>query len=184
VWLHGGGYVTGAGSDYDASRMAALGGVTVVTDARFACPGLRISELAADGDRSYLYEFADRTAPASVPFPTDIPLGAAHTSELPYLFDLGPVVVPLSTQQRAIGDEMIRYWSRFAQTHRPGSRGDQPRWPALRDRDPSLAVFGSDGTSIDPVAGFSRIHRCDFWARTESLPLPPAAPTPGDDPVT
>jgi para-nitrobenzyl esterase len=31
VWLHGGGFTEGAGSDYDPSRMAAQGGVIVVS---------------------------------------------------------------------------------------------------------------------------------------------------------
>jgi len=48
VWWHGGGYVSGAGSDYDAQRMASQGNVVVVTaNARlgifgyFGLPGLR-----------------------------------------------------------------------------------------------------------------------------------------------
>jgi para-nitrobenzyl esterase len=34
----------------------------------------------------YAYEFADRHAPMYLPFPEDLPPGAFHAAEVPYLF--------------------------------------------------------------------------------------------------
>ena len=56
------------------------------TASLFACPGFKIAELASKYVPVYMYEFADRTAPSYLE-PTTIPLGAAHTYELAYIFE-------------------------------------------------------------------------------------------------
>ena len=61
-----------------------------VTDAVFACVTDRMSEDLAKHEPVYAYEFNDRDAPApealrQLPFP----IGASHSLELRYLFDVG-----------------------------------------------------------------------------------------------
>ncbi len=58
------------------------------TDRTWACPQLTTARALAGEVPTYGYEFADRTAPTYGPFLTDMPPGAAHASELAYLFEL------------------------------------------------------------------------------------------------
>lgn len=64
----------------------------------------------------YAYEFNDRSAPApevmrTLPFP----VGASHSLELRYLFDVGGAP-PLDPAQQRLSDQMIDYWSAFVRT--------------------------------------------------------------------
>jgi para-nitrobenzyl esterase len=63
-----------------------LGGVA--TDASFACPARFADELAAPFVRTFAYEFNDEKAPQNYLPPVSFPYGAAHTSEIQYIFPL------------------------------------------------------------------------------------------------
>ena len=117
----------------------------------------------AEGEPVYAYEFNDRDAPApeslrQLPFP----LGAGHSLELRYLFDIGGAP-PLNSGQRALSDQMIDYWSHFVATGSPSASG-QPEWPEIGD-DRGAGKFLSlqpDGSHV--VTTFEQEHQCAFWA--------------------
>ena len=78
----------------------------------------------------YAYEFNDRDAPAPESMRTlPFPVGASHSLELRYLFDVGGAE-PLDSAQQTLSDQMIDYWSRFVASGSPHAAG-QPDWPAL-----------------------------------------------------
>ncbi len=94
-----------------------------ITDAVFACVTDRMSEDLAKDESVYAYEFNDRDAPAPEPLrQLPFPLGASHTLELRYLFDVGGAP-PLNPGQRALSDQMIDYWSHFVTTGSPSAPG-------------------------------------------------------------
>jgi para-nitrobenzyl esterase len=64
VWIHGGGGVSGAGADYDTTRLTALGDVVTVTiNYRLGALGfLDIPQLAAQGPDAGNYALADQQA--------------------------------------------------------------------------------------------------------------------------
>lgn len=131
----------------------------VYTDRHFVCPQLVANDAMSRSRPVHAYEFADRSAPPLVPLlPGLPPSGAAHGTELAYLFDPPPVditgaPVPLTGDQLTLGEEMIDVWTGFARTGAvPG-----PLWSATERR---ALVFGGDAPTTDPWAG----HRCDFWA--------------------
>lgn len=61
-----------------------------MTDGEFACVADRMADRLAGTAPVYAYEFNDRRAPAPEPLRTlPFPVGASHSLELRYLFDVG-----------------------------------------------------------------------------------------------
>ncbi|MET0900227.1 MAG: carboxylesterase family protein [Mycobacterium sp.] len=138
-----------------------------VTDGAFACVADRMGrDLVAAGAPVYAYEFTDRTAPAPEPFrQLPFPVGASHSLELQYLFDVGGRP-PLDGPQRRLGDQMIAYFSQFVSTGVPVAP-DAPDWPRFdADGSPRMS-FDADGSRVR--TDFDREHQCAFWA---ALPPP------------
>lgn len=130
-----------------------------VTDGEFACVADR---MAADlaGDRPvYAYEFNDRQAPAPEPLRTlPFPVGASHSLELRYLFDVGGAP-PLSPAQQTLSEQMIDYWSSFVGGGAPSASG-APDWPEVGDG--SVLSLQPDGNRV--TTGFADEHQCGFWS--------------------
>ncbi|MEV4216009.1 carboxylesterase/lipase family protein [Micromonospora sp. NPDC049662] len=139
-------------SDDTRSASEALGAVW--TDQAYAEPIYSAALAFARTVPTYLYEFADEDAPffAEGPTPT-FPTGAYHCAELPYLFDVDYAEAFTPTQRRLSG-EMVRAWSDFARTGRPG-------WPRLRDRSGYVRVLAGGGGS--GTTDFTAEHSYDFW---------------------
>lgn len=139
----------------DATAWAA-----VYTDSTFACAQLRANDLLTRRGTVHAYEFADTTAPPPLPpLPGAPASGAAHSSELPYLFDMAsqPIdlqgkKIPLTRQQHRVADTMVSVWTRFA---RDG------RVPVKEWGDGGRALtFTPTGTAVTDPA---RRHRCGLW---------------------
>ena len=115
-------------------------------------------QLAAPHVRLYAYEFADRTAPYPAPIfsaPGNLP-GAGHTKELSYLFHQSE----LTPAQRAVSDQMIRYWTNFAVNGDPNGPG-LPAWPLYKADEQMMMVFEPSGAKAD--AGVYQRGNCKFW---------------------
>jgi para-nitrobenzyl esterase len=134
-----------------------------VTDGVFACVSDRIADVLARTEPVYAYEFNDREAPAPDPLRTlPFPVGASHSLELPYLFDVGGTP-PLNPAQQALSDQMIDYWSQFVTSGSP-EVSHQPDWPEF-GVDPAVGKVLSlqpDGSRV--VTTFEQTHQCPFWA--------------------
>jgi para-nitrobenzyl esterase len=133
----------------------------VVTDGVFACAANTMaSELAATAP-VFGYEFNDRNAPApellrTVPFP----IGASHSLELRYLFDVGGAP-PLNAAQQKLSDRMIGYWSGFVATGAPRADG-APAWPAFEGtQGPWMSLQTPE---VRAFTQFADEHQCGFWA--------------------
>ena len=132
-----------------------------VTDGVFACEADHMAGVLAETEPVYAYEFNDRDAPApdalrQLPFP----VGASHSLELGYLFDIGDAP-PLNPAQRALSDQMIDYWSRFVASGSPQAPG-QPDWPRFDAATGKVLSLEPDGSRV--VNTFDRTHQCAFWA--------------------
>lgn len=83
-------------------------------------------------------------------------LGATHASEIPYVFgDIGFPLIERDTD-RALSDQMIGYWTRFARTGNPNGSG-AVEWPRL-------TVSGGEYQQLDLVVSSGahlRDARCD-----------------------
>jgi para-nitrobenzyl esterase len=153
-----------------------LGGVA--TDAEFACSARFADELASPYVRTFAYEFRDEKAPQNYFPPVSFPYGAAHTSEIQYIFPfanptgvgLNLARTPLDSEQERLSDRMVGYWTEFAKSGNPNGRG-QPFWPRFhRDRQVMLSLVEPSPT---PETNFATAHQCDFWDTLAGRTLPP-----------
>jgi para-nitrobenzyl esterase len=129
---------------------------SAVTDGVFACPTDRMAEGMARTQPVYAYEFNDRNAPAPGPVRTlPFPVGASHSLELRYLFDVGGAPPP-QPAQKALSDQMIDYWAHFVRTGEPGQQ-----WPRF-DAGENRLSLQPDGSKV--ITDFDDAHQCAFWA--------------------
>jgi para-nitrobenzyl esterase len=132
-----------------------------VTDPVFSCSARLADQLLSTRVPTFAYEFNDENAPELFLPPVSFPYGAAHASELQYLFKLrAPLPAPLTPAQRKLSNAMIGYWTTFAASGDPNSSGT-PTWPkyeTLTDEFQSL-VPRTPLTETD----FAADHHCSFW---------------------
>jgi para-nitrobenzyl esterase len=145
---------------------AAIAWSTVITDSSWACPTLAgNAALARHGSAVYGAEFDDPNAPdvnqaASRTFDP----GAAHASDIPYLFDVTGKNLLASPGQQALSNAMIDYWTSFARTGTPAAAGE-PGWPKLSGTSgPTLQMNPAGIKTVDVSAE----HHCAFWATVPS----------------
>ncbi|WP_307789342.1 carboxylesterase/lipase family protein [Mycolicibacterium baixiangningiae] len=149
----------GARYPVDRYGSVALAYAAAVTDGEFACIADRMAADLAGRSPVYAYEFNDRQAPAPEPLRTlPFPVGASHSLELRYLFDVGGAP-PLSPEQQTLSDQMIDYWSAFVTSGVP-SASDAPDWPEFGDG--SYLSLQPDGSRV--TTGFAEEHGCAFWS--------------------
>lgn len=139
----------------------------VLTDAEFSCPAILADSLVSHSG-VYAYEFSDPHPPNDFPVTFSFPLGAAHSTELQYVFQRVPLldtVPPFSHAQLALSDLMIRYWTRFAATGNPnGGPGKAPHWPRWTGSTGPVQELVPSKTGPESFAKFFGFHQCGFWA--------------------
>jgi para-nitrobenzyl esterase len=147
------------------SPSVALGAVG--TDAIFACPALTIDQSVSRFVPTFAYEFNDENAPELFLPPVSFPYGAAHASEIQYLFGLPTAVFPtaLSAQQQQLAATMKGYWTNFAKSGQPSSFG-APFWPLFNGLTQPMQSL------VPPVPHtentFAIAHNCAFWTALEA----------------
>jgi para-nitrobenzyl esterase len=142
---------------------ADLAFATAGTDVVFACPAYGADLSMSQFVPLSTYEFNDENAPQDFLPPVTFPYGAAHASELQYLFNL-PITVPrppLNAEQLQLSTTMQRYWTNFAKSGTPNGPG-QPPW---QNFNPLQGNFQSlIPPSPMPETTFATNHNCAFWA--------------------
>jgi para-nitrobenzyl esterase len=134
-----------------------------VTDGVFSCVAERMSDDLARVGPVYAYEFNDRDAPAPEAMRTlPFPVGASHSLELRFLFEVGGGE-PMDPAQQALSDQMLDYWSRFVTEGAPEAVG-QPRWPALGADAAAQQWMSLQPEGSRTVTTFDESHQCPFWA--------------------
>jgi para-nitrobenzyl esterase len=134
----------------------------------------------------WAYEFKDTNAPELFNLPTVFPYGAAHASELQFIFNPSaffpnldyPVTTdpfPLSSDEQNLSREMIQYWINFVATLDPNDsgKGSKPAlagWSGEHSGDfwPRYISASDDVQALTtpyphPEFHFEAEHRCGFW---------------------
>ena len=144
----------------------------VFTDALFSCPALQADRLTMRSG-VYAYEFSDPSPPDDlIGLTLTFPLGAAHSTELQYVFQRIPyldTLPPFTPAQLALSNQMIAYWTRFAATGNPTTSG-APFWPRFTAVHPSVQELLPNGTYAESSAQFSAAHKCGFWSTVNATP--------------
>lgn len=159
-------YPPGTTTESTELALGALG-----TDAIFACPARFASELTSRFVPTFAYEFNDENAPQNfLPF-AGFPYGAAHASELQYLFDLRLSIPapPLNADQQQLAGNMVDYWTAFAANANPNSQ-NTPAWLAFN-------IVGQEMESFVPPTPQNEVtfaidHKCAFWDAASGRVLP------------
>jgi para-nitrobenzyl esterase len=154
----------------------------VLTDSGFSCPALQADELTRHSG-VYAYEFSDPAPPDDFNLTTlTFPLGAAHSTELQYVFQRIPAldtVPPFSAAQLALSNQMIAYWTSFAATGSPdhgrsGGSGTAPYWPRFSASQPDVQELVPGASAPESSAQFAAAHKCAFWSSTSASANAPA----------
>jgi para-nitrobenzyl esterase len=132
------------------------------TDRVYACTADAADRSLSKYVPTFAYEFNDENAPQVFLPPVSFPYGAAHASEVPYLFAHVFGTAPaLSPDQRQLADTMERYWTGFARRGLPSSAGG-PFWP--RFTGPAHEVQSLVPPRPRVENDFATVHQCGFWS--------------------
>lgn len=143
-----------AGSVYDADGNTELPKMLTMvnTDKVWAEPArFTARAITASGASAYIYLFSY----VSPSMQQRMRYGAAHASEIPYVFDnlrTPPNGAAIDPKDQAVAKMMNTYWANFAKTGNPNGSG-LPNWPGFTNRKNELLEIQSDGTAkgkLDP----------------------------------
>ena len=155
-------------NDFDNADIAVS---AVGTDAIFACPGFGNIAAAAKHVPVYAYEFADRNAPLPSPLFTRVQpaLGAAHATEIPYVFaSQAELEAEFSEDSATLAETMVRYWAAFARSGNPTpSDGTLPAWLSFVNQGYQSLQAPAENTGPFPMLSggptFNEARNCSFW---------------------
>jgi para-nitrobenzyl esterase len=133
------------------------------TDAIFACNSRKAARLLSQHVPTFAYEFNDENAPQRFLPPVSFPYGAAHASEIQYLFDLRATVPApaLGADQERLSQAMAAYWTSFARSANPNGAGAPP-WPAYQNATDEMISLVPPDPAVE--TGFAADHKCALWA--------------------
>jgi para-nitrobenzyl esterase len=134
------------------------------TDGLFSCPARNADQSLSEFVTTYTYELNDEHVPTGG-FGANFPMGAFHIAEMKFLFN-GPFFGGLGSQgfdsdQFALSNTMIGYWTTFAATGNPNFSG-APLWsPYNSSSDGFLSLVPPAPV---PEFNFATDHKCtNFW---------------------
>ena len=137
-------------------------------ESRLVAPTVLTARAASKVSDVYMYRFS-RVAPSS----RSAWGGAAHTSEVPYVFDnTSGDASQFEEIDRTVSGAMAAAWVRFAKTGNPNG-GGLPQWPAYRSPDYRLLDFGDAVT----VRSNARSPEIEFFQQAfETMRRKPSVP--------
>ncbi|HTW72780.1 MAG TPA: carboxylesterase family protein [Acetobacteraceae bacterium] len=143
-----------------------LAAAQVITDGTISCPAFEMDKLMSALVPVWAYQFSDEDAPSIVAPPVSFPYGAAHFSELQYLFNMSALTIPgtpaLTPAQLVLATRMKRYWTAFATNGDPNSVKNVPYWRNF-DQLRRYPMQSLDEPRPRPTFLFAQDHQCDFW---------------------
>ncbi|HEY2386112.1 MAG TPA: carboxylesterase family protein [Candidatus Binatia bacterium] len=140
---------------------------TLATDAAFSCNARHADDLLSRYVKTYAYEFNDQNAPELFLPPVSFSYGAAHASEIQYLFDVpNQTMAPaLTADQQTLAATMVKYWTKFARSKKP-KVSKVPKWhlyqPADLTSERMLSLVAPTPTDEFGI-NFGADHQCAFW---------------------
>jgi para-nitrobenzyl esterase len=149
---------------YPVASEPSLALAAAQTDAGFACNSVPVIAALARSAPTYAYEFHDETSPprAYMTIPPSFSIGAAHTSDVPYVWQ-SETASPLGPAQMALARIMLRFWSNFAANGDPNGEA-LPAWPLYGAEDsPRIGLLAGGQTNQITADDYASDHHCGFW---------------------
>jgi para-nitrobenzyl esterase len=142
----------------------------IFRDAIFAWPSWSWARLQAKAGKSkvFMYYF-DQFRPESMYPGSPIPVGAAHASELAYVFrhlEQNPAIKATDEEKR-LSDIISRYWTNFAKTGDPNGEG-LPAWPQFDENKATVMYLKGTPHTIN-VPNIEKLKAMDeylLWKRS------------------
>jgi para-nitrobenzyl esterase len=134
------------------------------------CPEQNLArQFTSSGVPTYFYQFDDPNAPPlSDTGPPGYQWGAAHATELPYMWPSftngSSLYAELTAAQLQLSGQMLAYWGAFVRDGSPAAAG-QPQWTTYQSRQLMSLQPGGQSHLISGVT-FGDEHDCDFWNTT------------------
>ena len=148
-----------------AEAMGAAG-----TDAVFACPALAVDLDASKYVPVHAYEFSDENAPERFLPPLGFPYGAAHASEIQYLFGIAAAIPGAADRRPAEagrGDADVLDRVGAPGHAEPAGGAVLAGLPVGQPADDLAGGAAAPGRA----RGFAAAHHCAFWASLASGPV-------------
>jgi para-nitrobenzyl esterase len=145
----------------------------VGTDSGFACNAVSVITDLAKWAPTFAYEFRDETSPPRpyMNVPPSFPIGAGHTSDVPYVWQ-SETVAPLTPTQMGLARIMLGFWSNFAAAGDPNG-APLPEWPRYDAQTPRRIGFLTGGRTEEISAdAYSQEHHCALWDGLASKKAP------------
>jgi para-nitrobenzyl esterase len=140
----------------------------IYSQALGGCVTSRLADALSSSTTTFAYELDDPSF-AWATQTTGSPLlkGASHTSDLPFLFELGaPLSQPFNEAQAALAEQMVRAWGTFVATGDPSTTTTP--WPAYNAAAPSMLHL--EPSRVSTTLDFRERHHCAFWKASLALP--------------
>lgn len=137
--------------------------LSAVRTDEWACGHLSYAQWLSDWTPTWAFEFQDETSPlrSYMTVPSSFPIGAAHTSEVPYLWQ-SETAVPLDAVQLKTSRAMIESWAQFAAAGNPNSTGTAV-WPQFGETESRIAFQAGGATAVLSGSSYAADHHCGLW---------------------
>jgi len=141
----------------------------IFRDTAFAWPTWTWARLQSQTGKSkvFVYYFSHRPNYPDTPAFKD--WGAAHGSEMAYVFGNFMETMPAHDDDKAVSEQISSYWVNFAKTGDPNGSG-LPTWPAFTDADQQVMNLDDPSHPI-PVPNIDKLKVLDgyyAWRRSQA----------------
>jgi len=158
-----------AGSDAEALRSAR----DLFRDSAFAWSTWSWARLQSRTGKGKIYVYYFSHRPRYPDAPQFKNWGAAHGSEIAFVFGNFTATMPATDADKAVSDQVSSYWVNFAKTGDPNTSG-LPAWPVFTDANQQVMNLNDPSKAI-PVPNLEKLQVLDgyySWRRSQAAQKP------------
>ena len=158
-----------AGSDAEALRSSR----DLFRDSAFAWHTWSWARLQSKSGKGKIYVYYFSHRPQYPDAPQFKNWGAAHGSEIAFVFGNFTAAMPATDADKPVSDELSSYWVNFAKTGDPNASG-RPVWPVFTDANQQVMNLNDPSKAI-PIPNMDKLQVLDgyyAWRRSQAAQKP------------